>query len=195
MADIRLHLGCGRNILPGWVNVDCKAMEGVDLVLDLNTLKQLPLDRDSVSEILASHLLEHIPNILPLMAELYRVAKPDAILTAHVPYGSSDDAWEDPTHCRAFFVGSWGYFAQPTYWRADYGYSADWQPETVRLRMPRRPWLESGTPVRSLLLHQRNVVTEMVATLRKVSPARPPDRQLMVPPRIEIEPIDRPQEQ
>lgn len=37
------------------------------------------------------------------MEELHRIAKQDAIFTCRVPYGSSDDAYEDPTHVRQFF--------------------------------------------------------------------------------------------
>jgi len=195
---VRLNIGCGRNILPaaeGWLNLDCKALPGVDIVCDLNGLdsldqaRRIPLPDGTVDEIVASHVIEHIPNVLPMMQELYRVAKPEATLTVRVPYGSSDDAWEDPTHVRAYFVGSWGYFAQPTYWRADYGYTGDWQPEVVRLRVPKDIVERGHKDIHARIMSMRNVVREMVAILRKVSPARPAQRQLIVHPRIEIAPI------
>jgi hypothetical protein len=31
----KLHVGCGTNILDGWVNIDIKSLPGVDLVLDV----------------------------------------------------------------------------------------------------------------------------------------------------------------
>jgi len=52
----------------------------------------------------------NISNTLRLMQELWRIAKPDAHMTIRIPHGSSDDAWEDPTHERAYFANSFGYF-------------------------------------------------------------------------------------
>jgi hypothetical protein len=40
------------------------------------------------------------------MQELWRVAKPDAILGIRCPHGASDDADEDPTHVRRMFPRS-----------------------------------------------------------------------------------------
>src|ERR1044072_7664210 len=124
MAEaLRLNVGRGRDIRAGWINIDSAALPGVDIVHDLESLKTkaLPLDESSAEEILLNHVLEHIRDTLGLMQELHRVAKPDAKIRIYCPYGSSDDAWEDQTHVRAYFLNSWGYFAQPLYWRADYG--------------------------------------------------------------------------
>ena len=129
---IRLNLGCGRSPMEGWVNVDSVELPGVDVVADLEKGK-LPFDDESVREINGSHVIEHIRDPLGLMAELYRVAKPGAVAVFRTPYGSSDDADEDPTHVRRYFWGSWGYFSQPYYWRADYGYRGDWEVEDVLL--------------------------------------------------------------
>jgi SAM-dependent methyltransferase len=177
----RLHLGCGRTILPGWLNLDAVAALGVDLVVDLEDCSRgrIPLENDSVDEMLASHVLEHVRGILPLMEELHRVAREGCALTVRVPYGSSDDAWEDPTHVRAFFLQSFGYFGQPFYWRADYGYRGDWDVERIDLTM--RDAALRGAPTRLLdeaVRIQRNVVEEMVATLRAVKPIRPASADL-----------------
>ena len=95
----RLNVGCGRNIMPGWINLDSVAMPGVDIVADLENCATvpLPIEDDSIDEFLLSHLIEHIRAPLPMMQELHRAAKPGAIAVIKVPYGASDDAWEDPT--------------------------------------------------------------------------------------------------
>ena len=183
---IKLNVGCGRTILPGWTNLDSYPLPGVDIVVDLEGCEpgRIPLPDSSVREFLASHVLEHIRAPLPLMQELHRVAKPGAKLVVRVPYGSSDVAWEDPTHVRPYFLDSFGYFGQPYYWRADYGYRGDWRVELLELVLPDTP-LRHG-PVEQIALvvrTQRNVVEEMVATLSAVKPVRPPSRDLQqVPP-------------
>ncbi len=185
---IRLNLGCGRNVQPGWVNIDMARLPGVDLIADLNECRRVPLPYadDSVDQFLLCHTLEHIPDSLGLMQELHRIAKPGANCIVHVPYGSSDDAWEDPTHVRAYYRGSWGYFSQPYYWRADYGFRGDWQVELIQLVVAKASG-EAADYLRRID-HERNIVIEMVATLRAVKPIREPKRELQTSPQIRIVP-------
>jgi hypothetical protein len=185
----RLNLGCGRNILPGWVNVDAAALPGVDLVADLDACagQPLPLSADSVEEMLLSHVLEHLRHPLPLMQELWRVAKTGSRLVVRAPYGSSDDAFEDPTHVRQLFPQSFGYFSQPFYWRADYGYRGDWKTERITLVVGREG--NEGLAVQDVMhkvMTLRNVVREMIAELVCVKPAREPKRELQTAPSINV---------
>lgn len=192
-APIRLHLGCGRTILPGWVNLDSFPLEGVDVVADLDKCESspLPFEADSVDEIRASHLLEHIARPLPLMQELWRIAKPGCKAVFQTPYGSSDDAYEDPTHVRQYFLGSYGYFSQPYYWRADYGYRGDWQPEQLSLEIEAQR-IGERTPeaIRRVIMSERNVVREMTAELVAIKPARPPQRDLQKLPTLKFVLVD-----
>jgi hypothetical protein len=182
---MKINVGCGRNVIPGWLNIDRIAHPDV-LSFDLNDCPSndrgiaLPLPDDSADEFLLSHVIEHIPNALPLMQELHRVARRGALATIRVPFGSSDDAWEDPTHVRAYFPGSFGYFSQPYYWRADYGYRGDWQPVSIDL------YTVDGNSTMERIRAERNVVTEMVAILEAVKPIREPLRELQTAPRIVI---------
>jgi SAM-dependent methyltransferase len=188
----KLNIGCGRNIRPGWVNVDIAPLPGVDVVADLDDCRRtpLPLADDSADELLLSHVIEHIRDPLALMQELHRVARPGARMEIRVPHGASDDAYEDPTHVRQYFHHSFGYFSQPYYWRADYGYRGDWQPKLLRLRvdparfagLPRSPqaWLQ-------VIQRERNTVVEMVCELVAMKPARAADRALLAEPEVEIE--------
>ncbi len=190
---MRLHLGCGRTILEGWVNLDVVAGPGVDIVFDLDACatSRLPFADGSVDEFLASHVLEHLRQPLPLMEELHRVAKPNALAVFRVPYGSSDDAGEDPTHVRQFFLGSFAYFGQPVYWRADYGYRGDWRTERISLLVDGKEY--AGRTAQDILAdvrRYRNVVREMIAELRAVKPIRPPRRELRERPPIRIVLVD-----
>lgn len=186
MSSLRLNLGCGRDIRDGWVNIDSHPLPGVDHVVDFDEKPALPLFGDQVEHSEGSHVIEHLANPLPFMEELWRVTKPGGTATFRCPYGSSDDADEDPTHVRRMFVGSWGYFGQPHYWRADYGYRGDWQVEQVLLAVdPQLNHLSDGD-LRLAVQFQRNVVLEMVATLRAVKPVREPRRDLQEQPAIII---------
>jgi SAM-dependent methyltransferase len=185
----RLNVGCGRNIIPGWINLDAAALPGVDIVADLETCRDrpLPIESDSVDEFLLSHVLEHIRDSLALMQDLHRIAKAGATAVVRSPYGSSDDAWEDQTHIRAYFIQSFGYFSQPYYWRADYGYRGDWQPRQITLFVDANLCGGLELPAINELLHsRRNVVREMVAELVAIKPAREPRRDLQELPRIDI---------
>jgi SAM-dependent methyltransferase len=189
ITDKRLHLGCGRTILPGWVNLDMMPGNGVDVVADLDRCAEIPLpfEVDSFGEFLASHLFEHLRNPLPFMQELHRIAKPGARAVFRVPYGSSDDALEDPTHVRLCFLGTFGYFSQPVYWRADYGYRGDWKTSLIRLLVSQKRY-HGKTPqeIMADVMHVRNVVQEMVVELVAVKPIREPKKELQSPPHIEL---------
>ena len=185
----KLNVGCGRNILPGWLNLDVAQLPGVDIAFNLERCKdeKIPLENDSVEEFLLSHLLEHVNNALPLMEELYRIAQPNALAKIRVPHGSHDDAWEDPTHVRPYFPGSFGYFSQPFYWRADYGYRGDWRLEKLYLMVSKQRF-EGKTPqaIYDEVHHGRNMVLEMVADMRAVTPIRQPLRELQTPHQLEF---------
>jgi SAM-dependent methyltransferase len=185
----KLNAGCGRNIIPGWINLDSQKLPGVNVITDLERCAEIPipLDNDSIDEILLSHVIEHIKSPLPMMQELHRIARPGAKAVIRVPYGSSDDAWEDPTHVRAYFPQSFGYFSQPYYWRADYGYRGDWQPVQITLSLDGKTYSQMSRSVLFETINKkRNVVREMVCILEAIKPARPPQRELQKTPVMNI---------
>jgi SAM-dependent methyltransferase len=181
---IRLNLGSGNDIRDGYYNIDRSALPGVDVVTELDDPDKvsLPFDDDSVDEFIAVDLIEHIVHPLPLMAELWRCAKPDAILELALPYGTSDDAWEDPTHVRPYFVGSWRYFSAPIFYRADYGYRGDWEVEQIILDVADSP--ATSDELAEMLLALRNVVLRQYVRLRAVKPARTPDAEKVTQPPV-----------
>jgi SAM-dependent methyltransferase len=147
------------------------------VVADLNACreKELPFAADSIDEFHASHLLEHLSDPLAFMQELHRIAKPGARVVFHVPYGSSDDADQDPTHVRRYFMRSFYYFSQLGYIHFDYDYRGDWDTELVVLTVDgARHAGKSFDQLLEEVRSQRNVVLEMIATLRAVKPTRRP---------------------
>ncbi len=187
---MKLNVGCGKTILEGWTNLDSYESSGVNIVFNLEECgnKCIPLPPNSVDEFLLSHIIEHIHRPLPMMQELHRIAKPGAICIIKVPYGSSDDAWEDPTHVRACFLQSFGYFSQPFYWKMDYGYRGDWQVDSIMLHIDKSKFAE-GTSIEETtktIMYNRNIVSEMAATLVAVKPIRAASRHLQVPTKVNI---------
>jgi SAM-dependent methyltransferase len=168
-----LHLGCGNEYIPGWTNIDLSGRK-IDIEFDLDKCRTqtLPLAENSVDGFYMCHALEHIDDTLALMQELHRVARHDAKLFARMPYGSSDDAWEDPSQKRAWFENSFLYFSQPAYSRADYKYNGDWQCKKIILVVNPDIYSLGQEKAYSIIKTQRNIVKEMIVELHAVKPSR-----------------------
>jgi SAM-dependent methyltransferase len=98
---VRLQIGCGNDLKPGWINHDLVKLPGVDVVHDLNELPW-PWGDKTIDEIWAGDVLEHLPNTIVVMEELYRITKPGARVYISVPYWNSWEFITDPTHVRQF---------------------------------------------------------------------------------------------
>jgi len=173
--------------------LDSAALPGVDIVCNLENLRETPINLPdgTVDHFLLSHVIEHVRDSLGLMQELWRLATPGAAAVVRVPHGGSDDAWEDPTHIRAYFPRSFGFFSQPFYWRADYGYRGDWNPHKLKLLVDRTRC--AGLSLQETFIktqYERNLVREMICELRAVKPRREPKRELQTNLNIEIIPVD-----
>lgn len=79
----KLHLGCGPNILPGWINIDRDRYRGVDKVLDVT--KKLPFT--GVQFIFAEHFIEHIAYraAIELLRRCRRALRDDGVLRLSTP--------------------------------------------------------------------------------------------------------------
>jgi predicted SAM-dependent methyltransferase len=83
---LRLHLGCARNRLPHWVNIDLlRPGRSLDLYWDFR--RGLPFPSNSVEAIFAEHLFEHLTYAqgIELMRECWRVLLPEGVLRIGVP--------------------------------------------------------------------------------------------------------------
>lgn len=102
MKLIKLNLGCGYDKIPGYLNVDKMAICEPDQVVDLEGI--WPFKSDSVEEIRAFHVLEHLGQdtdvFLGLMKEMYRVCIDGAKIHIQVPHHDHWTFHADPTHVR-----------------------------------------------------------------------------------------------
>ncbi len=122
---IKLHLGCGTNIYPGWVNLDCAKLPGVDVVHDLNQLP-LPFADGTVSEILCEDVFEHV-SYVPLLKECLRLLVPGGQIRIQVPHFTAVNNFDDPTHINMFSSKTFNYFAGNTYEGKFRGYYFDFR--------------------------------------------------------------------
>jgi predicted SAM-dependent methyltransferase len=84
--SLKLHLGCGPRILPGWINSDMELRRSVLAQKLPRGLKRF--ETDSVRYIYASHFLEHLDypeDALAFGKECYRVLVPGGTLRIVVP--------------------------------------------------------------------------------------------------------------
>jgi len=105
---MRLNLGCGKNKLDGYYNIDISNKANCDLVADLS--KGIPLPDNCAEEVLCKHFIEHIADIIFIMNEIWRVCKNDAKVRIIVPHQDSPMAFADPTHKRIFNEESFKYY-------------------------------------------------------------------------------------
>lgn len=82
---LKLNLGSRDRSIPGFQNMDIDAHPGVDFIGDVSDLSRFA--DGSVSEIYASHVLEHFPHprTLEVLKEWHRVLAPGGILYVAVP--------------------------------------------------------------------------------------------------------------
>lgn len=82
---MKLHLGCGKRFISGWIHIDAVAHPHVDHVALLDDLSFL--DDESAEIVYACHVIEHFKRheIKKVLTEWYRVMKKGAVLRLATP--------------------------------------------------------------------------------------------------------------
>jgi predicted SAM-dependent methyltransferase len=82
---MKLHLGCGKRVIPGFVHIDLADFPHIDHRHDVRTL---PMIADGVADLVyASHILEYFDReeVKPVLAEWRRALKQGGTLRVAVP--------------------------------------------------------------------------------------------------------------
>jgi len=125
---MKLNLGCCDALLPGFVNVDITPAPGVE-VTDLT--KRWPWPDNSVEQVRARDIIEHLPDKIFTMNELWRILKPGGRAEVAVPTTEGSGAWQDPTHVSFWNRRSFMYYEADNLYRErfarQYGIQAKFQ--------------------------------------------------------------------
>jgi ubiquinone/menaquinone biosynthesis C-methylase UbiE len=102
----RLNLGCGKDYLNGWVNVDVINVKK-DVKHDINKFPY-PFKASTFDEVLMKMILEHVENPIKVLKEVVRISKNGAKITITVPHATSYANYTDLQHKTNFTENSFG---------------------------------------------------------------------------------------
>lgn len=81
----KLNLGCGRNVMTGWINADLKATSSELFTMDAS--RPFPFPDNYFSYVFSEHMFEHLdlPGQQNMMRECLRVLRPGGVLRIAMP--------------------------------------------------------------------------------------------------------------
>jgi len=127
-----LDVGCGNNKIPGAVGIDIVSGTQADIVHDLNQIPW-PLESNMFEFIRLWSVLEHLRDVVGVLREVHRVARPGATVIIGTPHFSSVSAYRDPTHLHFFSAAFLDYFLEDSELGRRFGFYSD-----IRFRLDER---------------------------------------------------------
>ena len=120
---LRINLGAGSVIEPGWVNHDLVPLPGIDVAHDLDTYPW-PWDDGIADRVKAYDVFEHVWHPYPFIRECWRILRAGGVLDIHTVHYKSPNYHRDPDHKRACDPNSMDYWVKGTYLNGRYGAGA-----------------------------------------------------------------------
>lgn len=127
-----LHIGCGRDVIPGAVRLDISPSVKPDVLWNLTSFPY-PFDDSTFDFVVAHSIIEHLSDTLGVMGEIHRILKPGGRCIVLCPHFSSRSAMIDPTHKRLMSASTFDYFIKGTELERQYGFYVNYR-YTLRQR-------------------------------------------------------------
>ena len=163
VVPLKLDLGCGKYPKLGFLGVDSGPTSGAQIKQDV--MEYLgSLDEGTVSEVHASHFLEHFEpkGLLNLLNEVNRVLVPGGMLDVTVPHFSNPEYYSDPTHRQAFGIYTFAYFCESSIFERDlpvYARISTWHLDKVTIGfIPRKRRRLLGISLNFLTVGLNNLI-------------------------------------
>jgi len=166
---MKVYFGCGKHKIHGYFGVDKVPMDSVDVVHDMNVYPY-PFRDNSVDEVLLINILEHLPDTIKVMEEIWRICRNGASVKIVVPYYNSLGACNDPTHVRFFTEYTFDYFTHDnaTY-LSSYNYYSIARFKIISITPDQRPLLKMfPMKIQWLLAHHLSTVHSLEIKLGAV---------------------------
>jgi glycosyltransferase involved in cell wall biosynthesis len=110
---LALDLGAAYRKRAGYLGVDIQDVPSVDIVADLR--EGLDMPDSSVGVIRAVDFLEHIPDKIGIINEIYRLLAHGGMLLSNTPSTDGRGAFQDPTHVAFYNENSFWYYTRDNY--------------------------------------------------------------------------------
>jgi SAM-dependent methyltransferase len=128
-----LDVGCGWNKTPGAIGIDSNPKTQADVIHDLGNFPY-PFAENEFDQIICRHVIEHVPDVMTFVTELYRITKPGGRIAIVTPHYTNPDWPSDPTHRNHFNSYSFRCFVKPDDLQARDGSNPEQTPEQTVIR-------------------------------------------------------------
>jgi SAM-dependent methyltransferase len=106
-----LDIGCGTAKTEGAIGVDIAPLSGVDVIVNASKFPY-PFADDSFDAVYVLDVIEHLPDTVGVMEEIYRISRPDARVFIRVVNWNHRYSAMDPTHVGLFTEHSFDFFGE-----------------------------------------------------------------------------------
>jgi predicted SAM-dependent methyltransferase len=119
--EARIHIGCGRHRIAGWVNVDISHIRAVDVMSDVTNGLPIP----SACSVFAEHFIEHLEldEVLRFLTDCRSVLVPSGVLRISTP--NLDWVWATSYSSRWRQTSPSTAVVEPEEWTHDSAATAD----------------------------------------------------------------------